>query len=381
MKLHEYQSKQLFSRHGIPIPRGRVAGTAAEARVIAEELGGRVVIKSQVLVGGRGKAGGIRLANSTEEAEEVATLVLGMQIKGLPVHKVLVDEAVDIDLEIYLGVTNDRSAGSPVMIASAEGGVEIEEVARTDPGKIVRVHVDPMLGLRGYQARKLAYAIELPRQHWRHFIEIAMALYRAYQAVDATLAEINPLVITKKGRLLALDGKVVLDDNALYLHPDLADMRDVDEETPAERMARQNGLSYVKLDGNIGCLVNGAGLAMATMDVIKLFGGEPANFLDIGGGASSEKVAAALRIILRDRDVRVVLLNIFGGITRCDVVAKGILQALESLKVHVPMVVRLVGTNEEEGRRLLSEADMATASTLAEAARMVVDLLPEGEKA
>jgi succinyl-CoA synthetase beta subunit len=304
-----------------------------------------------------------------------------MQIKGLRVHKVLVDEAVDIDLEIYLGVTNDRSAGSPVMIASAEGGVEIEEVARTDPGKIVRVHVDPMLGLRGYQARKLAYAIELPRQHWRHFIEIAMALYRAYQAVDATLAEINPLVITKKGRLLALDGKVVLDDNALYLHPDLADMRDVDEETPAERMARQNGLSYVKLDGNIGCLVNGAGLAMATMDVIKLFGGEPANFLDIGGGASSEKVAAALRIILRDRDVRVVLLNIFGGITRCDVVAKGILQALASLNVHVPMVVRLVGTNEEEGRRLLSEADMVTASTLAEAARMAVDLLPEGEKA
>jgi succinyl-CoA synthetase beta subunit len=209
-----------------------------------------------------------------------------------------------------------------------------------------------MLGLRNFQARKLAYAIELPRQHWRHFIEIAMALYQAYQAVDATLAEVNPLVITKKGRLLALDGKVVLDDNALYLHPDLADMRDVDEETPAERMARQNGLSYVKLDGNIGCLVNGAGLAMATMDVIKLFGGEPANFLDIGGGASSEKVAAALRIILRDRDVRVVLLNIFGGITRCDVVAKGILQALDSLEVHVPMVVRLVGTNEEEGRRM-----------------------------
>ena len=381
MKLHEYQSKQLFARHGIPIPRGRVAGTAAEARAIAEELGGRVVIKSQVLVGGRGKAGGIRLASSTEEAEEIATLVLGMQIKGLPVHKVLVDEAVDIGLEIYLGVTNDRSAASPVMIASAEGGVEIEEVARTDPGKIVRVYIDPTLGLRSYQARKIAYAIELPRQHWRHFIEIAMALYQAYQAVDATLAEINPLVITKKGRLLALDGKVVLDDNALYMHPDLADMRDVDEETPAERMARQNGLSYVKLDGNIGCLVNGAGLAMATMDVIKLFGGEPANFLDIGGGASSEKVAAALRIILGDPDVSVVLLNIFGGITRCDEVAKGILQALDSVKVHLPMVVRLVGTNEEEGRRMLAEADMTTASALAEAARLVVDLLPEGEKA
>jgi len=372
MKLHEYQSKQIFAEHGVPIPRGRIAATSVEARAIAEELGGRVVIKSQVLVGGRGKAGGIRLVNSPEEAEEVATEILGMSIKGLPVRRVLVDEAANIDSEIYLGVTNDRAARRPVMICSSEGGVEIEEVARTDPEKIVRVHINPLLGLREYQARYLASAIELPRENWRAFGEIALGLYRAYQQTDATLAEINPLVRIKGNGLLALDGKMVVDDNALFRHPGLAEMRDIDAEEPVEREARKYGLSYVKLDGSIGCMVNGAGLAMATMDVIKLFGGEPANFLDIGGGAGAEKVEAALRIILSDANVKVVLINIFGGITRCDEVARGILSALQKVNTDVPMVTRLVGTNEEEGRRLLADAEMMTASSLADAAKKAV---------
>jgi succinyl-CoA synthetase beta subunit len=374
MKLHEYQSKQLFAQHGIPIPRGRMAMTAAEAKAIAEELRGRVVVKAQVLVGGRGKAGGIRLANSPEEALEIATQILAMQIKGLPVRKVLVDEAANIQSEIYLGVTNDRAARRPVMIASAEGGVEIEEVARTNPSKIARVHVDPLLGLREYQARDLAGSIELPREHWRAFIDIAKGLYGAYCASDATLAEINPLVITKAQTLLALDGKMVIDDNSLFRQTKLAEMRDLDEEAPAESEARKYGLTYIKLDGDIGCMVNGAGLAMATMDVIKVAGGTPANFLDIGGGAGAEKVAAALEIILSDRAVKAVLLNVFGGITRCDEVARGILMALEQVQMKVPMVVRLVGTNEEEGRRLLAEKKMTTATSLYEAAEKAVAL-------
>jgi len=372
MKLHEYQSKQLFAQEGIPIPRGRVAMTASEARSIAEELGGRAVVKSQVLVGGRGKAGGIRLVDSAEGAEEAATQVLGIQIKGLPVRKLLIDEAVGIQAEIYLGITNDRQTRSPVVIASAEGGVEIEEVARREPGKIVRIPIDPLLGLREYQARYLAAAIELPREHWRDFIRIASGLYRVFHRVDATLAEINPLVITKDQRLLALDGKMVIDDNALFRHPDIADMRDIDEEASAEREARKYGLSYVRLDGNIGCMVNGAGLAMATMDVIELCGGRPANFLDVGGGAGSDKVAAALELILAEPAVRVVLLNIFGGITRCDEVARGVLAAMDGKRPRVPFVARLVGTNEEEGRRLLAEAQMITASSLMDAARKAV---------
>jgi len=374
MKLHEYQSKQLFAQHGIPIPKGRMAMTAAEAKAIAEELHGRVVVKSQVLVGGRGKAGGIRLANSPEEAQEIATQILAMQIKGLPVRKVLVDEAANIQSEIYLGVTNDRAARRPVMIASAEGGIEIEEVARTNPSKIARIHIDPLLGLREYQARDLAVSIELPREHWRSFIDISRGLYQAYCAYDATLAEINPLVVTKAQTLLALDGKMVIDDNSLYRQTRLAEMRDLDEEAPAESEARKYGLTYIKLDGNIGCMVNGAGLAMATMDVIKVAGGTPANFLDIGGGAGAEKVAAALEIILSDRAVKAVLLNVFGGITRCDEVAKGILMALQQVSTKVPMVVRLVGTNEEEGRRLLAEKKMTTATSLLEAAEKAVAL-------
>ncbi|MCJ7511454.1 MAG: ADP-forming succinate--CoA ligase subunit beta [Anaerolineales bacterium] len=378
MKLHEYQSKQLFAQFGIPIPKGRVATTASEAKGIAEELGGRVVVKAQVLVGGRGKAGGIRLATSPEEAQEMATHVLAMEIKGLPVRKVLVDEAAEIQTEIYLGVTNDRANRCPVMIASAEGGVDIEEVARTVPGRIVRALIDPLLGLREYQARDLAASIELPRDFWKDFIEIALALYKAYRDSDATLAEINPLVITKDGRLLALDGKVVLDDNALFRQPGLAEMRDLDEEAPAEQEARKYGLSYVKLDGNIGCLVNGAGLAMATMDVIQLHGGTPANFLDIGGGAGADKVAAALRMVFADLRVKAGLINVFGGITRCDEVARGLLLALEQLKPKIPIVVRLVGTNEQEGRELLAQAKLETATTLERAAQRVVELAGQG---
>jgi succinyl-CoA synthetase beta subunit len=372
MKLHEYQSKQLFAQQAIPIPKGRMAMTAAEAKAIAEELGGRVVVKSQVLVGGRGKAGGIRLAHSSDEAENVATQILGIQIKGLPVRKVLVDEAVNILAEIYLGITNDRQGRCPVIMASAEGGVEIEEVARREPEKIVRVPVDPLLGLREYQARYLAAAIELPRDQWRAFIAIALGLYETFRRTDSTLAEINPLVLTPEGKLLALDGKIVVDDNALFRHPEIADLRDLDEEAPSEREARKYGLSYVKLEGTIGCMVNGAGLAMATMDVIKLRGGQPANFLDIGGGAGAEKVAAAFELILADRSVRSVLLNIFGGITRCDEVARGILIALQDVKPTVPIVARLVGTNEEEGRRLLADAQMITATSLVDAAEKAV---------
>ncbi len=372
MKLHEYQSKQIFAKYGVPIPKGRVAATAAEARQIAEELGGRVVVKAQVLVGGRGKAGGIKLANTPEEAEELATQILSMQLKGLPVRKVLIDEAAHIAKEIYLGITNDRAARKPVMIASSEGGVEIEEVARTMPDKIIKIHIDPLLGLRGYQTRDLALGIDLPKEHWKAFSKVCFGLWEAYQKSDATLAEINPLVVTDEGEIIAVDGKMIIDDNALFRHPDIAEMRDLDVEAPEEIEARKYGLSYIKLDGNIGCMVNGAGLAMTTMDVIKLYGGEPANFLDIGGGASAEKVAAAFRIILSEPNVKAVLINIFGGITRGDEVAKGILAAMEEIKPQVPLVARIVGTNAEEGRRLLADANMITAETLVEAAQKAV---------
>lgn len=372
MKLHEYQSKQLFAKYGIPIPKGRVAATAAEAKQIASELGGRVVIKSQVLVGGRGKAGGIKLANDPNEAEQLADKILAMEIKGLPVRKVLVDEASSIDQEIYLGITNDRAAKKPVIMASAAGGVDIEEVAATHPEKIIKVHVDPLLGIKEYQTRDVAAGIDLPRNLWKDFSNILRGLWQAYNENDATLAEINPLVITKDGRLVALDGKMIIDDNALFRHPDLAEMRDLDEEAPSETEARRFGLTFIKLDGNIGCMVNGAGLAMATMDITKYFGGAPANFLDIGGGAGADKVAAAMRIILADPNVKAILINIFGGITRCDEVARGIIAAMEEVKPNVPMVVRLVGTNAEEGRELLANANMITAETLADAAQKAV---------
>ncbi len=372
MKLHEYQSKRIFAQHGVPIPQGDVATTPEEARRIAVRLGKRVVIKSQVLVGGRGKAGGIRLADNPNEAEKVADQILGMSIKDLTVKKVLVDEAADIATEIYLGIVIDRAKRRSVIMASAEGGVEIEEVARTTPERIVTLAIDPFLGLQPYQGRELAFGIGLSKELVRDFARIARGLYNAFVESDASLAEINPLVVTGEGKLLAVDGKMLLDDNALFRHFELAEMRDAEEETPEEQEARRYGLSYVKLDGEIGCMVNGAGLAMATMDIIKLYGGEPANFLDIGGGAQAEKVAAALRIILSDSNVKAVLFNIFGGITRCDEVAKGILGALRDIPTKVPMVARLVGTNEEEGRQILATAEMATAATLPEAAQKAV---------
>jgi succinyl-CoA synthetase beta subunit len=372
MKLHEYQSKLIFAEYGIPIPKGGVAATSSEAKQITEELGGRVVVKSQVLVGGRGKAGGILLAKSPKEAEELATHILSLEIKGLPVRKVLVDEAAQIKSEIYLGITNDRTARKPVIMASSEGGVDIEEVARTLPDKIVKVHIDPLLGLRDYQARDLAAGIDLSRVHWKAFGKISQGLWKAYKGCDATLAEINPLVVTEADNLLAVDGKIVIDDNALFRQPHLAEKRDLDIETDSETQARKYGLSFIKLDGDIGCMVNGAGLAMTTMDIIKLFGGEPANFLDIGGGANAETVSAAFRIILSDPNIKAVLINIFGGITRGDEVAQGILTAMEEVKPNVPMIVRLIGTNAAEGRQMLAAADMITADTLADAAQKAV---------
>ncbi len=379
MNLHEYQSKQIFARYGIPVPQGEVATRPEEVREIAARLGIPVVVKAQVLVGGRGKAGGIKLARTPEEAEAVARQILGMNLKGLTVKKVLVDPAVDIRQEIYLGGVVDRARRRVVMMASSEGGVDIEEVAARSPEKIVKVAVDPFLGLREYHAREMAQAIGMDRALYRPFAQIAQGLYRAIVENDASLAEINPLVVTGEGALIGVDGKMVVDDNALFRHPDIEALRDPEEEDPFEAEARRYGLSYVKLDGDIGCMVNGAGLAMATMDIIKLFGGNPANFLDIGGGASAERVAAALRIILSDPNVKAVLINIFGGITRCDEVARGILAAMEEVKPRVPFVVRLIGTNQEEGQRLLAGANMITATTLAEAAQKVVEVARQGQ--
>ena len=372
MKLQEFQAKRVFGQFGIAVPSGDVATTAAEARTIAERLKVPVVVKAQVLVGGRGKAGGIKLAKTPTEAEQLASSILGMDIKGLKVKKVLVDPAADIRTEIYVGMILDRARRRVVVMASSEGGVDIEEVAARAPEKIVQAVIDPCLGLKEYQARELAVGIGLPREQMGQFTQVCQGLHLAFMGCDADLAEINPLVIQGDGSLLAVDGKMVLDDSGLYRHPELAAMRDEDEETQEEREARLNGLSYVKLDGQIGCMVNGAGLAMATMDIIKFYGGSPANFLDVGGGAKADKVAAALRIILSDANVRAVLFNIFGGITRCDEVARGILQALVDVPTPVPMVVRLVGTNDVEGRAILREAKMITADTLMEAAQLAV---------
>jgi len=379
MKLHEYQSKKIFDRYEVPIPRGRIANFASEAKQIAEELGGRVVIKAQVLVGGRGKAGGIKLARDPKQAKDLATEILGMEIKGYPVQKILVDEIVEIDQEIYLGITNDRNFRQPVVIASSSGGIDIEEVAQISPEKIFKLTIDPLLGLQDFQVRDIALGIDLKREYWKQFIKILHGLHRAYLDTDATLAEINPLVITKDKRLIALDAKMIIDDNAMFRHPDMMELRDLDVEVPAEIEAKKYGLSYIKLDGDIGCMVNGAGLAMATMDIISQFGGKPANFLDVGGGASATKVAAALRIILSDTNVKVILINIFGGITRCDEVARGILSALADIKTQIPLVVRLVGTNAKEGLNLLANQKIQTANTLVEAAEISVVLSSGGE--
>ncbi len=373
MNLHEYQAKRLFAEQGVPIPQGDVATSAADAREIARELGGKVVVKAQVLTGGRGKAGGVKLASTADEAEQRAGEILGMDIKGYTVRKVLVDEqAPGIEQEIYLAVLLDREKRLPMLMASAAGGMDIEQVAATTPEKIVRVHIDPNIGLRGYQTTYLASGMDLPPALWRDFHRVAFGLYEAFRRNDASLAEINPLVVTGANTLLAVDGKMSIDDNALYRHPRLAEMRDTEEEPPAEREARAAGLTYIKLDGEIGCMVNGAGLAMATMDMIKLYGGEPANFLDIGGNATPESVSAAFRIILSDPSVKAVLVNIFGGIVRGDEVAQGIVDALRDVSTDVPMVVRLLGTNAEEGLQMLEAADMQTARMLTEAAQKAV---------
>jgi len=378
LKLHEYQAREIFARYGVPLPRGELAYTSQEAYEIASRLGVPVMVKAQVLLGGRGKAGGVKSASNPQAAREMASQILEMSIKGLAVEKVLVVEAVEIEKELYLGVVVDRALCAPVMIASSEGGVEIEEVARVMPERLAKITVDPFLSLRDYQARQLALEIGLGKETVAEWIAIAQGLYRAFVECDASLAEINPLALTREGRLVAIDTKMVLDDNALFRHGDLEALRDLTEEELREREARGQGLSYVKLEGEIGCLVNGAGLAMATMDVIKLYGGEPANFLDVGGGARAEQVAVALRILLSDEKVKAVLINIFGGITRCDEVARGILEALRQVRVEVPTVVRLAGTNEKEGRRLLAHADIETVSTLIEAAQRAVEVAKGG---
>ncbi len=373
MKLHEYQARDLLEKYGIPVTGGGVATTPTEARAIAERLGRRVVVKAQVFVGGRGKAGGVKLADTPEQTEQVARQILGMQIKGLTVEKVLVAEAISYQKEIYLSAILDRTSKQVMMIASAEGGVEIEEVAKSNPEAIIKIPAHPMLGLQEYQARELAFAIGLTdTKQVRQFAQIATALYRVFVASDASLVEINPLVIRDDGSLQALDSKVLLDDSALFRHPDLAAIRDTSDEPEVEQIARKSDLTFIKLDGTIGCMVNGAGLAMATMDVVKLYGGSPANFLDIGGGASKERVKIALQIILADPNVKAVMFNIFGGITRVDEVARGIIAALEEVPTNVPMVARLTGTNEEEGRRLLAESRLIPAMTLAEAAQKAV---------
>jgi succinyl-CoA synthetase beta subunit len=373
VNLHEFQAKRLFAEHGIPIPHGEVAYTPEKAREIAEQLGGKAVVKAQVLTGGRGKAGGVKLAKTPAEAEAHAAAILGMKIKGLTVNKVLVDElAPGIRQELYLAVLIDRGRRLPMVMASASGGMDIEEVAERTPEKIHTAHIDPTLGVRSYQTNYLAGGMDLPRELWRDFHAIVSSLYACFKANDASLTEINPLIISDEGKLIALDGKMSIDDNALDRQPRLAEMRDVEEEPPTEKAAREAGITFIQLDGNIGCMVNGAGLAMATMDIIKLFGGEPANFLDIGGGAKAEQVTKALQLILSDPKVEAVLINVFGGITRGDEVARGILSALEMIDTDVPMVVRLAGTNAQEGLALLAEADMLTAATLSEAAQKAV---------
>lgn len=379
MDLHEHQSKTLFKQYGIPTPMGDVAFTPEEAEAIAERLGGKVVVKSQVLTGGRGKAGGVKVALNAADAKEKAAAILGMKIKHLTVGKVLIDPASTIVKEIYLGITNDRKAGKPVLIASSEGGMDIEEVARTNPDAVIREHIDPVYGLQGYQITAVAGAMNLPREHWKAFGQIARGLYNCYRDNDATLAEINPLIINGDNQLVALDGKVSIDDNALFRHPELAALRDTTAEAEAETLAREADISYVKLDGQIGCMVNGAGLAMTTMDMTMLYGADkgvgPANFLDIGGGAKADKVAKALRIILSDPNVKSVLINIFGGITRCDEVAKGMIEAYNEVQPTVPIVIRLQGTNAKEGREIINAANISTlvaAATLTEAAQKAV---------
>ena len=381
MKVHEYQAKSILARYGVAVPRGEVTDSPAQAREIAKRLGGRVVVKAQIHAGGRGKGGGVQLANDPGQAHDLARKILGMTLvtpqtgpAGRLVQKVLVEEALDIARELYLGVTLDRSRGLPVVMASLSGGMEIEEVAAKDPNAILREAIDPAAGMFPFQARKLAFALGLSGESFQKGVALMQALFEAYVETDASLAEVNPLLVTKQGDVLALDAKMTFDDNALFRHPDIKEMRDLFEEDPLEVEASRFGLNYIKLDGNVGCMVNGAGLAMATMDLVKLAGGEPANFLDVGGGANEEQVKNAFRIILSDKNVKGVLINIFGGIMRCDIIATGVVNAIKEIGIEVPVVVRLEGTNVEEGKAILKSSGLAVipANDMKDAAEKVI---------
>ena len=384
MKIHEYQAKSVLARFGVTVPRGEVAFTSQEAGEIAKRLGGNIaVVKAQIHAGGRGKGGGVKIAKSADEAEQLARQMLGMTLvthqtgpEGRKVGRVLIEEGLQIDRELYLSIVIDRASARPVIIASASGGMDIEEVAAKEPEKILREHIDPGTGVIPFQARKLAFGMGLASGPANKLVKLLDAIYKAFIETDASMIEINPLILTKGGDLLALDAKVSFDDNALYRHPDLRDLRDLGEEDPLEVEASKFSLNYIRLDGNIGCMVNGAGLAMATMDIIKLAGGEPANFLDVGGGANAEQIKNAFRILMADSNVKAVLINIFGGILRCDVLAQGVIAAVQELGVRVPIVIRMEGTNVEEGKRLLRESGLnfTTADSMGEAADKVVSL-------
>ena len=384
MKIHEYQGKELLRKFGVPVPRGIVAHTANEAYDAAKELDSNVVVvKAQIHAGGRGKGGGVKLAKSADEARELAEKMLGMNLvthqtgpEGRDVQVLLIEEGLPIDKEFYLGIVLDRASGRPVFMASSAGGMDIEEVAAKTPEKILKETVDPAVGFRPFQARKLAFGLGIPPELVGQAVKFMQSLYTAYEQMDASLVEINPFLLTKDNRLIALDAKVNFDDNALFRHKDFAELRDLNEEEPLEIEASKFDLNYIKLDGNIACMVNGAGLAMATMDIIKLAGGEPANFLDVGGGASQERVEAAFRILLADEHVKAVLINIFGGIVRCDMVARGVVEAAKNLGITVPVVVRLEGTNVEEGQRVIRESGMnfTVADGMKDAAEKVVAL-------
>jgi len=382
MKIHEYQGKALLKEYGVPVPRGIVARTPEEAEAAAKELGTDVVVvKAQIHAGGRGKGGGVKIAKSPQEARELAEQILGMMLvthqtgpEGREVKTLLIEEGLPIDREFYLGITLDRVTGRNVFMASAAGGMDIEKVAAETPELILKEAIDPSVGLRGFQARKLAFGLGIPNDLVNQAVKFMLSLYEAYEKMDASLIEINPFLLTKDNRLIALDAKVNFDDNAMFRHKDYAELRDLNEEEPLEIEASKYDLNYIKLDGNIGCMVNGAGLAMATMDIIKLAGGEPANFLDVGGGASQERVEQAFKILLADDNVKAVLINIFGGIVRCDMVANGVVAAAKNLGVSIPIVARLEGTNVEEGRRVLHDSGIGIipATTMGDAAEKVV---------
>jgi succinyl-CoA synthetase beta subunit len=384
MKIHEYQAKRILARFGVPVPRGDVAATPAEARAAAEAFGPRVVLKAQIHAGGRGKGGGIKVAQNPEEAERSARTLIGMTLvthqtgpEGRTVKRLLVEEAIDAARELYLGVVIDRSRESAVLIASTEGGVEIETVAAETPDRIFREYIHPGAGLQAFQARKLAFRLGLQGQAFKQGVQLILALFKAFVETDASLAEINPLIAAKDGRVLALDAKMSFDDNALPRHPDIAAMRDLDEESPLEVEASRFNLNYVKLDGDIGCMVNGAGLAMATMDIIKYSGGRPANFLDVGGGVTEDGVRNAFRILVSDPDVKGALINIFGGIVRCDMIAAGVIKAARQVGSTIPVVVRLEGTNVDAGRTILAESGLAfhSADGMKDAAEKIVALV------